>query len=197
MGGKRRLILMNEFEYRKSLGSKKESLTLEERTWLATHSHYHEVYGYPILRSDCIEILAKKQYRIIVTLNEYNTPLKITPTITVPLGQGYVMSNATVYNAEHQIVSRNKKIVMLSTCNNLANPVSELQYYSDLGVVDVSFHCELKDHRGTPFMGSSKVIYPLGMKKEYVSESKVIYRCNDMDHQSFDCYAFSVEWDLG
>lgn len=185
---------MDDIEYRKYLKNKKEKLTLDEKKWLATHPVYNEILGCSILRADCISIDPKIPYLITVKMVSNDKLLRITPTISVPLKKGYIKTNDLVYNINHVTVPQNEKIYMLSTCNTYDHPTSEMEYYSDLGCFEISYDCEITDHRGCKYWGSSKMIRGLGMQKEQISDSKVIYRCNDVTHKIFESYIFSIEW---
>lgn len=185
---------MDDLEYRKLLQSKKGKLTLDEKKWLATHPMYNEILGCSILRADCISMNPKIPYFITVKLESCHTLSRITPTISVPLRKGYMKVSGSVYNIDRVAVPPNEKIYILSTCNSEDHPTSQVEYYSDLGCLEVSYDCEVTDHRGFKYWGSSKMIRGLGMQKEQISASKVLYRCNDITHQTFDSYVFSVEW---
>ena len=185
---------MDDIEYRNNLRSKKGKLTLDEKKWLATHPMYNEILGGSILRADCISINPKIPYFINIKMVRNDKLLRITPTIAVPLRKGYIKTNGPVYNIDHVNVPQNEKIYVLSTCNSHAHPTSEVEYYSDLGCIEISYDCEIVDHRGYKYWGSSKMIRGLGMQKEQISDSKMIYRCNDVTQKTFESYIFSVEW---
>ena len=185
---------MNEIEYRECLQSKKGKLTSDEKKWLATHPIYNDNFGCSVLRADCIIIDPKVAYLLTVKMESNNTSLRITPTISVPLRKGYMKVNGSVYNVDRIVVPQNEKIYILSTCNSEEHPTSQMEYYSDLGCLEVSYDCEVTDHRGYKYWGSSKMIRGLGMQKEQVSNSKVMYKCNDVIHKTFESYIFSVEW---
>lgn len=185
---------MNDIEYRRYLQNQKGKLTSEEKEWLATHPIYNDNFGCSVLRADCIIMDPKVLYLITVTMESCHTASRITPTISVPLRKGNIKTNELVYNIDHVAMPKNGKIYVLSTCNSKDHPTSQVEYYSDLGCLEVSYDCEITDHRGYKYWGSSKMIRDLGMQKEQVSNSKVIYKCNDVNHKTFESYIFSVEW---
>ena len=185
---------MNDIEYRKCLVNKKEKLTLDEKKWLATNPLYNENLGCSILRADCITIDPNLSYLVNITLIHNNSLSRITPTILVPLRKGYIKAFDPVYNIDHVTLPKNKAIYVLSTCNSNDHPTSLIEYRSDLGCIEISFDCEIADHRGFKYWGSSKMVRGLGMQREQISDSKIIYRCNDVSHTTFDSYVFSVEW---
>lgn len=184
---------MNEFEYGYYL-SKKEKRTEEEKIWLATHSLYSNRYGYPILLSDFIALVPNKQYSITVKLEYCNTNAEITPTIEVPLRQGFILSPNKVVDVNYQNPPSKKRIHMLSTYNDDQHPESVFLYKSNMGGVKISYHCEAKMRHGYSYLASSTFLAPLGMKKEVISENKCIYHCNDAENENFDSYAFSVQY---
>lgn len=91
-------------------------------------------------------------------------------------------------------INNKKYDYMISTCNSEENPVCVVDVLSETGIVDVSYHCENMDYRKKTYWGSSKILRPLGMKKEVISPTKFIYHCTDMKSGLFDRYVFSVEW---
>ena len=185
---------MDDIEYRNYLQRKSEKLTLDEKKWLATHPMYSEIFGDSILRADCISIKPKVPYLITIKLVCKDTLSRITPTIVVPLRKGYIKTTSPTYDIDHVAIPKKDKIYVLSSCNSDTHPTSEMEYYSDLGCIEISYDCELTDHRGYKYWGTSKMIRGLGMQKEQVSDSKVIYRCNDVTRKTFDSYVFCVEW---
>lgn len=137
-----------------------------------------------VIRSDVINIMPNRCYNLIITFEGGACAEDITPTITLPQKKGYMMLNKKKYP------------FMLSTCNNATHQVSRIEVLSELGCIDVSYHCKTRDYRDVMFWGSSKVLRHLGMKKQVLSPRKTRYYCTDIDGSRFDCYIFSVEWKL-
>lgn len=136
-----------------------------------------------LLKSDIIELIPNQVYRFIISYESGSSAGRITPTVTLPEKKGYM------------ILKGQRVPFMLSTCNSPEHPSSEVTIMSELGKIDISFHCKTRDHRGTPYWGSSKVLRPLGMKKEEISPTKVRYSCTNLAEDSLGCYVFTVEWE--
>ena len=148
-----------------------------------TKSVLNEEYPYEVYRSDVIAVIPHRRYLLRVTLETVGWEGIITPTITVPRKKGYVE-----YGGE--------KHYMLSTCNTSQIPVEEVIVMSESGCIDISYHCKTQDYRKVPFWGSSKVMRPLGMKKEILSPTKNRYHCTNMEFGKFGAYQFTVQWIL-
>lgn len=143
---------------------------------------YNQEYEFLVLRADIISIEPSQPYRLVITWESCNGSSEITPTITLPSKKGWIKSKSHTNS------------FMLSTCNNANHPTCEIEFLSELGYIDISFHCKITDYRNVPYWGSSKILRKTGMKKEVISETKHRYFCVDNDSGDFDCYVFSVEW---
>ena len=143
---------------------------------------YNDEYEMLIYRSDIIRVIPHQLYRFVISLKSCKGPSKITPTLTLPLKKGNLKVGNENYN------------YMVSTYNSKENPICVVDVLSETGIVDISYHCENMDYRNRPYWGSSKILRPLGMIKEDISPSKVIYHCTDMKSGLFDSYIFILEW---
>ncbi|MGM9634641.1 MAG: hypothetical protein ACI3YE_00655 [Candidatus Avispirillum sp.] len=143
---------------------------------------YNEEYDCDVLRSDVIRIIPDKVYKFIITLETTNGEYKLIPTITLPEKKGYMKTKQA------------DGLYMLSPMLSSTHSVCEIELLSELGCIDISYHCEAYDHRNKAFWGSSKLFRPLGMKKEIVSPNKVRYYCTDLHSDSFEQMVFTTEW---
>ena len=143
---------------------------------------YNTEYNFPAQRSDLIKIEPNQLYHIVVTWENDLGLSEITPTITLPSNKGKILS------ANHA------NSPMLSTCNTSGNPTCEIEYMSELGYIDVSFHCKITDHRNVPYWGSSKILRKTAMKTIAISNTKKRYFCTDNTSENFNCYVFTIEW---
>lgn len=145
-------------------------------------SIYSNEYEDEVYRSDILEVIPNQLYKMVITLESCDEITKIIPTITMPKKKGFMKVRGETY------------FDMISICNSMEKPICEVEILSELGYIDISYHCEKIDHRNKPYWGSSKILRPLGMKKEIISSSKVRYYCTDMKSGLFDRYIFTLEW---
>ena len=143
---------------------------------------YNNEYEDKVYRSDVLEIMPNQLYKLVITLESSHEIAKIIPTITIPKRKGFMKVCGETYSD------------MVSLCNSMEKPVCEMEILSELGYIDISYHCEKVDYRNKPYWGSGKILRPLGMKKEILSSSKVRYCCTDMNSRLFDRYIFTLEW---
>lgn len=189
---------MNDFDYQKELNNKLYKgikLTPNEKQWLATHPLYREKSDSTILVRDIITIEPNRNYHVNVVYESCSEDFKFTPTIAIPMSRGEIRTADTVYGFSNNSPSKDKRIYMLSTCNNPIHPISNLTVFSELGCFQVLYHIKTMDHRGTEYWASSTVMLPLGMRKETISENSCKYFCNSMENGNFSSYTFSVFWE--
>ena len=139
-------------------------------------------YDFEVLRSDIISIVANQKYKLIVTYESSEGVTPIIPTITLPSKKGFMKT------------AQKDDLYMLSPAIDLEHSVCEIELLSQLGCIDISYHCETIDYRNKSFWASSKLLRGLGMKKEFISTSKVRYSCTDIDSGLFDRFVFTIEW---
>ena len=135
----------------------------------------------PKYHSDVIYIEPNCRCRIIITWESSNGKTEITPTVTIPKKKGWIKSRC--YD----------KSFMLSTSNSAAHPVCEIEVFSELGYMDISYHCKVNDYRNISYWASSKILQWAGMKKESLTPTKNRYYCAD-EFGDLCGYVFTVEW---
>ena len=140
-------------------------------------------YDRAILRSDVLCVTPGQCYKLVITFEKGDCNKRITPTVTIPNKDGYIK------------IPGQKRLFMFSPCNNSSNPRYEMLVMSQTGKIDISYHCEIKDHRGISYLGSSKMLRRSGMRLEVLAPRKNRYYCTDELGERFDCYVFTVEWE--
>ena len=190
------MTVEKEIEYRNKLlkvlreGGK---ISKEDRDWMQTHVAYSTRYGYPIISRDIIEIKPNKKYNICVCFIDARGIKKMSPLFIIPLNKGYISTNEDVIDVNGKI-SKGIKSKSISTMNSEENSKCEFMCLSKLGQISVCYECEMTDWRGISHMSSSIFGDKLVMRKEKVSDNKIIYYCTDFEEEEFDRYIFSVEW---
>lgn len=190
------MTVEKEIEYRNTLlktlheGGK---ISKEDRDWLQTHVAYNSRYGYPIISRDIIKIKPNVKYNVCVNFINARGINRISPLFIIPLNKGYISTNEDEIDANRKI-SKGIRSKSISTMNSKENAECEFMCLSKLGLISICYECETTDWRGVSHMSSSIFRDKLAMRKEEVSDNKIVYYCTDFENEEFDGYVFSVEW---
>ena len=173
-----------------------EKITSEDRLWLVTHRIINPTLGYPYLNTDIIHLHPKVTYIIRVTIENLTYPGRIIPVITVPGGKGKIVANTllTDYNGN---VSSKKPVKMLGLLVNLNHNEAEFAYQSNLGLLGVSYECDYFDNEQHIMIRKNSCVGDpdFAMLGEVLSDNKILYRCKAPTNDSFESFAFSIEWE--
>lgn len=180
----------DEIAYRLSLleaARKGKKLSSDEKKWLSTNRAFSSRYGFPYLCMDVLKFSPQTKYNITVRLISSCSNYILTPTFSVPQGNGCIQWTGKCGEPE--------KATMLSSVNSISEPLFCFSFISKQGLMAVTYHYQTQDHRGIAFWNSSTMDNRLAMIKTEVKENEVIYSCSDIDDDRFDKYIFSVSWE--
>lgn len=193
------MTIKEEISYREhilSKGSRGETITAEDRLWLATHRIYNRIKGYPYLNTDIIKISPKKIYDIRISLEKCTYAGRILPIFTVPAGKGKIIYKEPIQNMKGNVLSA-KPVKMLGLLIDSQRPKTEFFYCSDLGMLEIRFEFEYYDEQQKLMIRkTSASAHHCAMLSECLAENKMRYRCKPTVTEDFDSLVFSVEWDL-
>ena len=193
-----------EISYRKELLARKySSLSELEKVWLQTHTVYSEMYGYPFIRAMAIQIEPNTAYSVTVRFIRKTISQRVTPTIFIPMGKGYLLSDGETIDQTGKIYHR-KKATMLSTNNDEKNSELMVNLLSETGVFCVFFHAiilpnKLLDSRfkalpSTKHLMPSTMIPYFCMNYSEICADKYRFSCSIHKDKFSNDYEFEVEW---
>ncbi len=193
---------MDDIIYRKNLLEKRK-LTESEKVWLQTHTVYSEEFGYPFIRAMAIHIKPDTIYSLTVRFIRKTALQRVTPTIFIPMGKGYLLSDGETIDQTGKIYHR-KKATMLSTNNDEKNPELMVNLLSETGVFCVFFHAiilqnKLLDSRfkalpPTKHLMPSTMIPYFCMNYTEICANKFRFSCSISKEKFSDDYEFEIEW---
>lgn len=187
-----------EVEQRKNLLQKARDsvkLTKEERIWLSTHALYNRQLGFPFFNTAIENLEKNKSHLLKITIDSVSYKDRIVPIIAVPAGQGQIITNGEVIDLKGN-KWLNKPVKMLGL-ESEKSVQFEVQYISQLGLLEVGYECDYFDNKSNLNMrqSSSTGDPDFAMVRHQVSDNKVQYCCKSPLTNSFDALIFSIEWE--
>lgn len=186
-----------EFSYRKMLRRKVlegNRLTQDEKLWLETHKKYSAIHGLPYLMKDTIQLEQGKLYRFHITFLNASHKLSIEPCFYAPNQNGKISTNASLYDFNKK-KSRATHVAALITHIDSITKDFYFTYYSELGVICVSFYSEQVLY-GAHITKGSQDFEGYYMIRKDLANDKIVYHCSANGIESdFDSLVFFVEWE--
>ncbi len=170
-------------------------ITNEERLWLTTHPLYNKCYQEPYYNVDIIHLDEKTEYCINVNVKRITCDEKMIPVIGVATGKGKLIIDGELLDLDGNVTAT-KETKILGVNVDLNNTNSKFTFYSELGLLSVSYQCEYlsKDMGMYRKETSSSGILCLAMKKVVLADNKVEYHCKSPLNDDFDSLVFTLEW---
>lgn len=185
------MLVQEEIAYRDSIMKKaynKQKITPEERIWLITHPLYHLTLGAPFLSEDILKVSPNVLYTVKIKQELVMCENMPVPIIGVPPHKkGYIHMNSLekpvkilglIFDGISEPIE-----VKLKTPDGFVSIGYEYTYYDELQHITV---CQKSNsHLG------------FAMKKEILSDNKILYHCklpNDKESNCFEKYVFSIEF---
>ena len=201
-------IAKTEILYREQVLSKGEKrLTYDDKLWLQTHAAFSKKFGYPYLSSAVVDIEPNIEYQLNIRLVKDASPVKITPTVRIPMAQGFLRYKGETVN-QYGRISHDTDTTLLSTMNNPEHPEVNVSMLSELGKLNVYFHANqlpsdvapnpafrfASSLRNSDRLVPSTTIPHFAMLCEKVKENMLRFSCS-IERHAFSCvYVFDVEW---
>jgi len=172
-----------------------EKITPQDRLWLATHQIINRAFGYPYLNTDIIQLHPKVKYIIRVKIESLKYPGRIIPVVTVPGGKGEIVINTPLADYNGNTVPK-KAVKMLGLLVDLNHKEIEFTYQSSLGLLGISYECDYFDSKQHIMIRKNSGVGDpsFAILREVLSDNKILYRCKAPSNDSFDSFAFSIEW---
>ena len=184
-------------KFRESINNKVyegKKATKEEKEWFAVNPCYNELYDFPCYQRDIIHLKTNCTYCVTITFESSNSCDMVIPLISVVLGKGEIISNFLLTDSN---VKNQSKIKALGVLISNENPISSILFKSANGYMSVKYQSQYFDDRQNIYKReASTVNLSYGMKKEYLNENKVRYRCKGRQDEKneFDALVFTIEW---
>lgn len=176
----------------KVLSGKK--LTKDEKDWFATNPTFNEKYENPIYQKDVLSLSQNTSYNIKVTLEHIDDNVDMIPIFSIVLGKGKIHLESLVLEGG----SNNSSCVKsLGLFISKEQPTVSFVFETKNGYMRIEYQCEYYDPKMKLHKRETSVLnFGYGMKKEVVSENKIIYKCKHplAEYGDFSSLVFSVEW---
>lgn len=188
-----------EIQYRKEILDKVRNgnkVTVAERRWLQTHPVYNRMLDYPYINTDIISLEPNVKYRVRVNFESATYSGRIIPGITVPLGEGGILTDFSVIDIRGRETAR-KPIKMLGCQIDPERREIEFLYWTRIGLMGIWYECEYFDDKQRLMIRQSSNTGNAGyaMIRELLAENKIRYRCKIPTKDSFDGLVFSIKWE--
>lgn len=183
----------HELLQKESFGKK---LTSEEKEWCKSNPIFNERYEEPCYQRDILHLPSNCLCNITTTLIHRTKGVSIIPIIGVVLGKGSIYAKSTdLSSGEIKEICTKKLGVLISE----ERPISSISFLTKNGYMSVEYECKYFDSRMNMYKREPSILnFAYGMKKEEVSDNKIIYRCKHplSDKNNFSDYVFSLEWEI-
>lgn len=186
-----------EIRYREEILQKvrnKVKVSPDERKWLATHSIYNRILGFPFLNM-AIETLRPNQwYSLKIKVESVTYDGRILPVLHVPAGKGQISVDCELRDLKGR-TSQGKSIQMLGVEWGIIGQEYLMDYKSSLGLISVEYECEYFDiKQKIQIRRTSSTDHSFAMMRTVVNDHTVRYHCKSPQKDSFDAMVFTVEW---
>lgn len=181
---------LEEIEYREKLlktlrlGGKVEP---SEREWLVTHKAFSDIYGWPFLVMDIIELEPNRTYTVTAELLFKNCCETMMPTVSVPQRKGKILFN----DPEGQL----QKTTALGLFFSEKNKELVFSFKAKNGLLCVTMEYLTKNHMGTEYWASSVGRSGLAMEVVESTDTKRCYTCRGIENRQTEHFDFELRWE--